>query len=69
MNTRIDKLAEQAAIETSTPQFSHMGFKERFAELIVRECANIAKEEQEFNNLYTRDMVNIDQSILIRFGL
>ena len=42
MNERIRELAEQATIEESD------GFKffdkEKFAELIVRECANIAYE-------------------------
>ena len=42
MNRRIQELAEQAAIDTSTPQFSYMSFQERFAELIVKECCKIS---------------------------
>ena len=44
MNERLKQLAEQAGAETSTPAFSNMSFNERFAELIVRECARISIE-------------------------
>ena len=44
---------------------------QEFAELIVRECAKIAEKEQAYNDMH--DMheirVNIDQCILIEFGL
>jgi hypothetical protein len=48
-------------------------FDEKFAELIVQECAGIAKKEQAFNAQYTdanmHPQVNIDQCILMGFGL
>jgi hypothetical protein len=69
MNKRIKELVEQAEFA-----YEHDGIilslvLERFAELIVRECASIAKKEQEFNNRFDQDMVKIDQCILIDFGL
>ena len=39
-----------------------------FAKSIVRECAKIAKKEQEYNDRHEIH-VNIDQCILIEFGL
>ncbi len=48
MNERIQKLADQAQqyAEYNTPQGLEWlpMFKERFAELIVRECANIVQD-------------------------
>jgi hypothetical protein len=46
MNERIRQLAEQATkiIEPDDPDFMHEIFdKEKFAELIVRECMDVAK--------------------------
>ena len=46
MNKRIRELAEQAMVETQH-EFGgkYLAFsKEKFAELIVRECADVAKE-------------------------
>jgi hypothetical protein len=40
MNERIKQLAEQAGFELNPAHFNH----EKFAQLIVRECANIADE-------------------------
>jgi hypothetical protein len=43
MNERIKELAEQAGMNIVNDQFSTYGkFAEKFAELIVRECAGIA---------------------------
>ncbi len=51
MNERIQKLADQAQqyAEYNTPQGLECFpmFKERFAELIVRECANVALEQKK----------------------
>jgi hypothetical protein len=51
----------------------HTQFNQKFAELIVKECAGIAKKEQAFNAQYTdanmHPQVNIDQCILMGFGL
>ena len=44
MNKRIQELAEQAAKEVSGNRFSRARYNERFAELIVRECANRLRE-------------------------
>ena len=46
MNERIKELAEQAWDATAvSPEFGHpVSFAEKFAELIVRECINIAYE-------------------------
>ena len=45
MNERIKELAEQAWDATAvSPDFGHpVSFAEKFAELIVRECALVAK--------------------------
>jgi hypothetical protein len=48
MNERIEKLLEQCRIETYgvNGELLEIGFDaEKFAELIVRECANIAMRE------------------------
>jgi hypothetical protein len=69
MNERIYKLIE----ECTDRHFSDCvgGFetfdKEKFAELIVRECAKIAEKEQKFSNQYS--LYNIDRCILVEFGL
>ena len=47
MNERIKELSNQASFETSTSKFAHMTFKERFAELIIRECADIIDEHED----------------------
>ena len=81
MNERIRQLISEATIKgeeylpgndghpTPTVYFD----KEKFAELIVKECAGIAKKEQAFNAQYTdanmHPQVNIDQCILMGFGL
>ena len=53
MNDRIKQLAEQAQqyAEYITPQGLEWlpAFKERFAELIVRECADVACKHMELN--------------------
>jgi hypothetical protein len=71
MNERIQALAEQATTEEADG-FKYFD-KEKFAELIVKECAGIAKKEQAFNAQYTdanmHPQVNIDQCILMGFGL
>ena len=47
MNERIKELAEQASLELFNDTAHHRllkGFAEKFAELIVRECAKIAAD-------------------------
>ena len=69
MNEKIKLLAEQCHHRYS----EHNIDLEKFTELIVRECAKIAEKEQAFNARYTdadkHPQVNIDQCILIEFGL
>ena len=46
MNERIQKLAKEAAREMNeTGTYSEPKFQEKFAELIVRECANMLDED------------------------
>ena len=54
MNERIRELAEQAGISLSQKDFSYYWVEsaediEKFAELIVRECIEINKQELAFN--------------------
>jgi hypothetical protein len=71
MNERIKEFEAQCweARQYGPPWFD----AKKFAELIVRECAGIAKKEQAFNAQYTdanmHPQVNIDQCILMGFGL
>ncbi len=44
MNKRIQELAYQAGLDTSTPAFSHMSFQERFAELILADIDKVSLE-------------------------
>jgi len=69
MNERIKQLAEQAGMVIVDDQFSTYGkFAEKFAELIVRECAQVAwqhtpdPEELEYSHL-------IKDKILANFGV
>ena len=52
MNERIQELAEQAWDTTAvSPDFGHpVSFAEKFAELIVRECAKSADEWYQNHN-------------------
>ena len=54
MNERIKTLAEQAGISLSQKDFSYYWVEsaediEKFAELIVRECADVANQHMEHN--------------------
>jgi len=50
MNERIKELAEQAGLEYGS--FDQYGLfdEEKFAELIVRECCNIVRDEVQYIN-------------------
>jgi hypothetical protein len=82
MNKQIYELAKQAGLiefeaipgsKAVTPTYESIVRAQTFAELIVRQCAGIAKKEQAFNAQYTdanmHPQVNIDQCILMGFGL
>ena len=52
MNERIEQLAEQCWVHTNEPLFAakspHWEFdRQKFAELIVRECASLAKTKSD----------------------
>lgn len=69
MNKRIEHLFNEAGFHK--PEAERLGIEhkfEKFAELIVRECAKIAAKEQDFNDCHEIH-VNIDQCILMEFGL
>ena len=70
MNERIKELMTQAGAKYDSKgnMMYPVGFHEKFAELIVRECARIAKKEQEYNDGHEIH-VNIDYCILHEFGL
>ena len=50
MNKRIKQLAEQAWDSTAvSPDFGHpVSFAEKFAELIIRECAQFVEDKFDF---------------------
>ena len=65
MNKRIRELAEQAGISLSQKDYSYYWVEsaediEKFAELIVRECANVAAEH---------DALDIYEEIREHFGV
>ena len=70
MNEKIIELAKEAGIHPANfePDADLSGPLKKFAELIVRECAKIAEKEQAYNDSHEIH-VNIDQCILIEFGL
>jgi len=64
MNERIKELAEQAGMVIVDDEFSTYGkFAEKFAELIVRECAEVS-----INN-GCGDFVDIEQKLFEHFGV
>ena len=63
MNERIKELAEQAAKgEGWGMEVWQTTYSEKFAELIVRECADICKDtaEKQFNPLFSRESDGAD---------
>jgi hypothetical protein len=68
MNERIEKLAKQATVHGNTEHHLDIPswYLEKFAELIVRECADLFdKNETE----YAIPEHRIHNSIMIHFGL
>jgi hypothetical protein len=64
MNKRIKKLAEQAMVLDDDELFVREVFdKEKFAELIIRECAIICKESGDV------PAVLVSEDILLHFGV
>jgi hypothetical protein len=64
MNQRIEELAEQCYVETGSEYTNHFAYW-KFAELIVRECADI------FEGIYTDQQrpERIDTRIKQHFGV
>ena len=65
MNNRIKELAEQAWDDTAVSKdFGHpVSFAEKFAKLIVRECANIAYNSSDNGDIAAQSILfelNID---------
>jgi hypothetical protein len=70
MNKQIRKIESQAWAQVTRTNglVRTEDFNQKFAELIIQECAKIAKKEQVYNDGHEIH-VNIDQCILIEFGL
>jgi len=53
MNPKIQELAEQAWDETAvSPEFGHpTSFAQRFSDLVITECAEVAVEKAEYCEL------------------
>ena len=83
MNERIRLLAEQAGINIDSFQFSGTPIKhivdepslEKFAELIVRECAEISEQSQwseakgEYYEGFNEAMIYVSNKIKEHFGV
>jgi len=72
MNERIKELAEQANLtevidDAYQERNDWQPFVEKFAELIVRECANIDFRKKAFLSQY--DDVSVAKTILEHFGV
>jgi len=66
MNERIKELAEQAGFNPYNYQGSNLALFEKFAELIVRECAKVA--EQWYSD-YPKDDRLVSECIMETFGV
>jgi hypothetical protein len=66
MNRQFKELAEQAGYPDYMT-YGHDLILERFAELIVRECANVLREESE--RLYTLSSKEEDEQFASNFGI
>jgi hypothetical protein len=64
MNERIKQLAEQAGADTSTRQYSHMSFQERFAQLIAKDCADTcAQVGEDYNGIGCAKLLKMNYGI------
>ena len=68
MNERIQELMKQSMVEY---QFDLRFSPEKFAELIVRECAKIAEDTQKFYDEHNDSQVNTEiwTMIKLHFGV
>jgi hypothetical protein len=68
MNERIKELGRQAGYPDRLAYGTDL-VMEKFAELIVRECAKIAVEHEEYCEIKMMPTYAIDMHILERFGV
>ena len=73
MNERIEKLIEQCTVQNfsdCTGGFETFD-KQKFAQLIVKECADIAKDTQDFYDEHNDSQVNTEiwTMIKLHFGV
>jgi hypothetical protein len=70
MNPQIKQLWEQAAKTTQDNSWEeHTKFMERFAQLIVQECINIAQDRANFPGFPPNDVNHIIDEIKQHFGV
>ena len=70
MNERIKELAKEAAREMNeTGTYSEPKFQEKFAELIVRECAKVVDDKLDFENASGPDDWASGADVLAHFGV
>ena len=73
MNEKIKELATQAHIfanqQTDTDQFVLDVFKEKFAELIIKECAKVCKTGAVSNIDYNTGRLHCYSDIINHFGV
>lgn len=68
MNERIKELSDKCGLAWTLKTEQDVKNLVEFAELIVQECADIAKKEQEYNDSHSIH-VNIDYCIKHHFGV
>ena len=68
MNRRIEELAEQAGLEYNFDPMTWLKY-EKFAELIVRECAKVGHDSVEDGDDIDAIMRRVHNNILKHFGV
>ena len=72
MNERIRELIAQATkvVEPNDPDYRHEIFdKEKFAELIVRECIQVAANQRNPSNLNYKPSERFVEDLKLHFGV
>jgi hypothetical protein len=69
MNERIKQLAEQCRGNPMTSEFEPLFDKEKFAELIVRQCAEVGLDSVEDGDDLDAIMKRVHNNILTHFGV
>ena len=68
MNQRIQELAEQAGCSIDGMGYGE-GNVEKFAELIVRECMNVARQQRDPGNLNYKPSERFVEDLRQHFGV